>query len=163
MATKTKKPKKVGVTKNPFTPIEEVILLFDNYLDTKKAIIDNYLIGDSGMVLELETADYNFKTELGSIQDEETFESILAQLKRVKHLKTPTALLSRIIEVESITVDTLLEIVAAEDEDAIRKYQSDDGSYAVIKMESLEHRMKLEEFIKKEIYPNYADENKYTI
>jgi hypothetical protein len=126
---------------------EQITDIFNQYLDTTSAIIDDY-VPDPGMLVELSCADKNFQEEINALQEElETKETNFKYLlKKVKdHKDYDDAELWEIIEPG----------YAAE-------WLATKG-YSVIKLENMQQQIKLEEFVTTKLYPNYNDRNNYNL
>ena len=131
----------------PKTVFDEVQTLFNDYLDTTSAIIEDY-VPEPGMLIELAEADKNFKEEIAALEEEQEepeFEKLLLKIKQLD----PT----------DIDTDKLLALC---DPGYAMDWASQNG-YAVIAIENLNQRTKLEEFVTKELYPNYNERNNYNI
>jgi len=139
-----KKQKTKKLSRNQF--IEKVLELLDNHIDTTRAILDDYLSGDDGMITELGAANENLRNSIEALEVEDDFKSLLEQIKKS----------------DDFDCGELLKLIADEDEDFILNYSTNKG-YALIKLETMEQRSKLEDFIKAEIYPYHNDENKFFI
>ena len=131
----------------PKTVFDEVQTLFDAYLDTTSAIIEDY-VPDPGMLIELAEADKNFKEEIAALEEEQEepeFEKLLLKIKQLD----PT----------DIDTDKLLALC---DPGYAMDWASQNG-YAIIKLTTLQQRTKLEEFVTKELYPDYNERGNYNI
>ena len=82
-----------------------------------------------------------------SVQDIETFEDEPEFDDIVKQLKDMSG--------SDIVAAEILDVL---DEDEVVDWASDKQPHIVIKLESMELRSKLEEFLEKEIFPNYNDQ-----
>lgn len=133
--TKKKSPKEKTI-------VDDVLAIFDSYLDTTGAIIADY-VPDSGMLLELAEADKQFKEDIKELDITELmqFDDLFGRLK----------------EIEEVDSNKLLSLC---DKDAVWNWAASKG-YAIIKIENLQDQTKLEEFVTTELYPNYNDKSNY--
>lgn len=144
-----KKPsKKSSLSKTPSDSIIDYVLeLLDKHIDTKSAIMDNYLSGDDGMLLELGEADSNLRQEIADIEVDDSYQKLL----------------SKIEDHDDYNSDDLLKLVDdKEGESALHEYLQTKG-YAIIKIDNIQDQSKLQTFVETELYPLYNDRNKYSI
>lgn len=111
--------------------LEKVEDAFAEYQDKVEAILKDYLCDDPGMFTELAAADEGFLTDVADLDEGDTAKDRLESLRDEM---------------------TDVEIMDELDEDKIREWEDDNG-YIALKVESLDDRDKLEDFIKKNIYP----------
>lgn len=125
------------------TKREAVLEAFEKYTDIEGTILDDYMCGDDGMFTELAAAEENFKDEIEMLLlddvDGKTF------LKKIKE------------SLENNVFDES-ELLSLVDEDTILSHAASLG-YVCVKIENLADEMKLEEFVKEQIYPFYSDQD----
>lgn len=136
------------------TVTEHVADLFDQYLDTTGAILEDY-IPDPGMMVELACADKNFKEEIAALgeeleSNEPEFKQLLEKLKALGPGEIDVYDLLRLCD----TVEAYSH--------PFETYAAEKG-YALIKIETLQQRTKLEAFVTTEIWPNYNEKDNYNI
>lgn len=138
--TKTKVAQKLEET-----VIEKVQDLLDEHSKTVIAIVQDYVGGD-GMEHEISVAHDNLKSEIDLLDGEEP------ELNLDK-------LIEKITDHKDYDSDKLIAVLDPSDIDS---YATSNG-YCLIKVDNMNLRGKLEDFIKTEIYPHYADQNEFVI
>ena len=116
---------------NQTETLEKVKAAFAEYQDKVEAILKDYLCDDPGMFTELAAADKNFLTDVADLDEGNTAKDRLESLRDEM---------------------TDIEILDELDEDKIREWEDDNG-YIALKVEGMDDRQKLEDFIKQNIHP----------
>lgn len=111
--------------------LKKVKAAFAEYQDKIEAILKDYLCDDPGMFTELAAADKNFLTDVADLDEGDTAKDRLESLRDEM---------------------TDVEILKTLDEDTVAEWQNDQG-FISIKVDGQDDRDKLEDFIKKNIYP----------
>ena len=144
--------KKKVYTPEPDTLSEKLKEAFDNFLKTQKAILDDYCAGNDGMDTELEAAAESFHAKLADLSEFDA-DSV-----------------SELIESEGfLTAPEVTKILDKIDQSDIKDYLEENGHLfreegdVVIQINNLQDRMKLEEFLTTEIYPDLVDQNSFLI
>ena len=121
--------------KNQNELIDNILGLLHSHREAHDGIYDDYLEGDSKILDAIMVEDKLFTENIEALKIDED------------------------------EVDEEAEVLDFLDENGfefVLDHLNSKG-YAFIKLDSLAHKMKLEDFIKAEIYPHYNDENKYSI
>lgn len=126
MTTKTK-PKTL-------TTNEKLITLFEQYLETVGAILDDYVVGNDGMFTELAEADKSFKGEIEDFEFEPSLEKAITVIKD---------------NADDMDTGDLLDVL---DDSIIIDHVTSLG-YSCIKTENIVDQQKLEDFVQQNIYP----------
>jgi hypothetical protein len=129
------------------TVSEQIIDLFNQYLDTTSAILTDY-VADPGMLVELSCADKNFIEEIEALQEEMDSKEL-----------TFDDLTKKLSEVDDFDNSAILDLC---DPELAADWFSNEG-YAIVKIQTLDQRTKLEDFVTTEIYPHENDKNNYNI
>lgn len=143
--------KKKVYTPEPDTLSEKLKVAFNDFLKTQKAILDDYCAGNDGMDTELEAAAENFHAVMEDLSEMDA-EAV-----------------AEIIESASFSSSDITTLLAKIDESDMKYYLEDNGHLfreegdVVIQINNLKDRMKLEEFLTTEIYPDLTDQNSFLI
>lgn len=140
--TKTaKKPEK------KLTPLEILIEAFEKHRQTTQTILKDY-IADGGLMMEIDTAEASFRDILEDWEAEEDFDELLDKLKELSG--------------SEIRTKDLLEIC---DEDEVEEWVKEnyDSDRITIELSNMNDRMKLENFLKTVIYPNFNDQQSFIV
>lgn len=135
MKTKTKEKKKFSKSEL----LEKVKALFEKYLDTTGAIIDEDVIIEDGTRTELKAADENFLGNLEELIDdneETTVDEVVYFLDNNNDLES----------------DDIEKILTALPMEEIVDFTETNG-YVAIKVDGMTDRDKLNEFVRNNIYP----------
>lgn len=163
MAKKQEKP----------TMADKLDTLFGEYLDTlsaiqdaykekRKALLDDYLADDQ-LIAELATADSGMDTELKAADQGMTalLDNLKDDLEELENLD-----LDKVVgwlTDQDLKQKQVNEILDTLDDDHIRSYANGDGDYILIKVNGMNHRDMIEEFVKEKIYPSYNEQKEYVI
>lgn len=131
----------------PKTISEQIEALFEKYIDTTGAIMDDY-VADHAMIHEVSIADQNLKEKILNLvdNDETDIEDGEADFD---------SLLEKIKEHDDFDADKILELV---DIDDVLSFVS-GTDYISVQVTNIKDRDKIEEFLKTEIYPFVSDQN----
>lgn len=127
--------------------IDTLVKLFEKHIDTRKAILDDYALGDEDCRMELDVADENLRDEISEIELEDSFSDLLEKLKA--H--------------EDFSVSDLLDLVEKEEGEVALRDRLEGRGYAYIEVDNVLQQNKLRDFVEAEIWPLYADRNKWSI
>jgi len=145
MSTIKNKTKKKSVPVN--TNNQEILKLFKTHVETRNAIVDDYMIGNDSMEVELERADENFINSVEALEVEESVD----QAMRILNDATTNGL----------DCDKLMDLLIQNfGEIELWDYMRNKG-VTLVKINNLADQMKLDEFLTTEIYPLLADQIKY--
>lgn len=115
--------------------------LLDSHIKTVNAIVEDY-VGGPGMETEIEAAHENLRIEITEILEDKQEESF-------------DDLLEKVFDHDDFWEKKFFEKL---DSDSMAKYVSENKGYSLIRVDSLSDKMKLEEFVKTEIYPDYNEQ-----
>lgn len=130
------------------TPAEKLLDSFDGHIKTVKAIIEDY-VGGPGMELEVQAAHDNFREKVEALNEDADIEYILKQLKDMP--------------LDSSDLTALVEFIDKQDTEVLDDWSTENDymntdNCVCVKVNNIRDREKIEEFIKREIYPAYNDQ-----
>lgn len=141
------------------TTVEIILDLLNEHIKTTKAIVEDY-VGGLGMETELAAAYDNLEIEIRELDAEMDFDTLLDKMKELKDRDIKSdELLEFIKENNDYDSDKVIELLDPSDVDS---WATSNG-YVLIKVDNMNLRTKLEDFIKTEIYPHLADQNEFLI
>lgn len=148
MAKKFKPKNKANKTKLASDLVlDHILTKIDQYATERIKIMDDYLVGDNDCRMELAVAEDDLREHVADLEIVEPFPKLLETVKHHDDYNTD---------------DLLNMIVSEEGEIALCDYMQRKG-YAIIKIDTISHQSKLQEFVEKELYPLYADLDKFSI
>jgi hypothetical protein len=146
VVSKTKQP--VGKIKVKRDELIDITLeLLKKHVDTTRAILDDYMLGDEDCRMELAVAQDNLKDEISEMEVEYTYPKLLEMVK----------------DHDDYNSSDLLELLIKEEGEICLREALQGRGYAIIKIDNILDQSKLQTFVETELYPNYCDRDKYSI
>lgn len=142
----------------PKTPADLIRDAVYNHIETIMAIHQTYGL-DDGETVELETANDNLKTKLEELLEDielvEEFEPLYDKMKELYLDEDEQKKLFRLLSVDKLDAN---EILSEIDPGVLTDRMTDQG-YSYIRLPGMADKAKLEEFITRELYPHFNDQN----
>lgn len=128
--------------------IEKVKEMLDEHFKKINLILDDYMAGSTEMCDEIEVVNQLLAEEVEALERDEDFDSVFDALKQTKRTTTSS-------------FDLLANFILANEGESSLVYELSDKNYICVKVENMDSKAKLEDFIKSEIYPLYSDQQTY--
>lgn len=142
--TKTHEPYLTGNER-----IEKVKEMLDEHFKKINLILDDYMAGSTEMCDEIEVVNQALAEEVEALERDEDFEYVFDALKQTNK------------ENDDVEFDLLANFILANEGESALVYELADKNYICVKLENMDKKAKLEDFIKSEIYPLHSDQQSY--
>lgn len=131
--------------------IEKVKEMLDEHFRKINLILEDYVATDEGMCDEIEVVNAGLRDEVDELEREEDFDYVFSALEKLE--------MDSDIAFEDC--ERLVEFVAKDDGELYLTENLADKNYICVKVENMDKKAKLEDFLKTEIYTTYNDQQTY--
>lgn len=126
--------------------IEKVQELLDKHFESIKFIIDDYMVGSPEMCDEIEVVNERLKDDIHELELTEDFDYLYEHLKKMY------------TNDEDIDFEKLVEFVVEDDGHFLLTEELTRQGFTCIKIENMDKKSKLKEFLQTELFPFYNDQ-----
>lgn len=151
-ANKTVNPKTLSAEERTEIAVSAV----NDALDKIKLVLADYLVDDDNLLNEVDVIGARLAGEIEELNVEEDFDYLFGKIKELKNSNIDFDALVDFVVKEDMVAEFVQQIPAKEVDTVIGAL--DLREYVVVKTPNLAVKMKLEEFVNTEVYPNHIDQ-----